>query len=477
MGDLGQIARAVGRDDGGGRARPFDRDARQAAFRTGLPAGEAALLQELGDALIERGHAVVVEARRDGAVNRHGVGRHAEGLAIALDLLPDVAQRVLGALAVELVDRDQIGEVEHVDLLELARRAELGRHDVERDVDMGHDGGVALPYPRGLDDDQVEAGSLARGDRVGQAGGDLAARAAGRERAHEHGPAVERVHPDAVAEQGAAALAPRRVDGNERDRDVGPVEAEAAQDLVGQRRLAGAAGARDAEHGHAARRPAVVQRLARRLADLAGLEPRDKPRQIEASLRLGRRFFERRKIARQIFAEIAVGARQHVVDHALQTEALAVARSVKARDAIGLQLGDLLGHDHAAAAAEDADVRPAALAQQVDHVFEVLDMAALVGADRDGVGVLLDRGRHHVVDRAVMAEMDDLGARRLEDAAHDVDRGVVAVEQRGRRDEAQAVLGLVAFLMALGCADAIVGHGFLQRVGRSRERAPPFRAV
>jgi hypothetical protein len=47
-------------------------------------------------------------------------------LAVALELLAHVAQRVLRALAVELVDRDEVREVEHVDLLELARRAELG---------------------------------------------------------------------------------------------------------------------------------------------------------------------------------------------------------------------------------------------------------------------------------------------------------------------------------------------------------------
>jgi len=31
--------------------------------------------------------------------------------------------------------------------------------------------------------------------------------------------------------------------------------------------------------------------------------------------------------------------------------------------------------------------------------------------------------------------VDDLGPGRLQDAAHDVDRGVMAVEQRCRRDE------------------------------------------
>ena len=44
--------------------------------------------------------------------------------------------------------------------------------------------------------------------------------------------------------------------------------------------------------------------------------------------------------------------------------------------------------------------------------------------------------------RAVVAEVDDFGALRLDQPAHDVDRGVVAVEQAGGGDEAQrAALG------------------------------------
>ena len=102
--------------------------------------------------LIQRGDAVVVEARRDRAEHRHLVGRRLEQLAVALVLLAHVAQRVLRALAVELVDGDEVGEVEHVDLLELRRGAELGRHHVQRDVDQRHDRRVALADAGGLDD-------------------------------------------------------------------------------------------------------------------------------------------------------------------------------------------------------------------------------------------------------------------------------------------------------------------------------------
>jgi hypothetical protein len=63
-----------------------------------------------------------------------------------------------------------------------------------------------------------------------------------------HGP--DRVHADAVAQQRAAALAPRRVDADHRDAQrVVLVQPQAADQLVGQAGLARAAGAGDAQHG------------------------------------------------------------------------------------------------------------------------------------------------------------------------------------------------------------------------------------
>ena len=112
--------------------------------------------------LVERGDAVVVEARRDGAEHRQRLGVGAEELPVAGQLAAHVAERVLGAAALELVDHHRVGEVEHVDLLELAGRAELGRHHVERHVAVLDDPGVALPDAGRLDDHEVEAGRLDR---------------------------------------------------------------------------------------------------------------------------------------------------------------------------------------------------------------------------------------------------------------------------------------------------------------------------
>ena len=167
--------------------------------------------------LVQRGYAVVIKARGDGAEHRHLVRRLAEGLTIALYLLGYIALSIRAALAVELVDGDEIGEIEHVDFFELAGGAILGCHHVQRKVDERHDAGVALPDARRLDHDEVEARDLARRNHVGHAGRDFAARGTRRQRAHIEIGTLYGVHANAVAQQCAAAFAARRVDRHERD--------------------------------------------------------------------------------------------------------------------------------------------------------------------------------------------------------------------------------------------------------------------
>ena len=245
--DVGQVARAVARDDAAEPGRRLAGHARQHA----LADLEALVGEQALEVLVERGDAVVVEAGGAGAEDRHVLPRLPERLAVAHDLAGDVAPGVVGAAPLELVDRDDVGEVEHVDLLELAGGAVLRRHDVEADVAVLDDAGVALADAGRLDDDEVVAGGLAGQDRVRQAGRHLAAGAAGGQRPEEDARRVGRVegvHPDAVAEQRAAAAPAGRVDGEDGDAElVLVVQAQPAQQLVGQRALARAAGAGDAE--------------------------------------------------------------------------------------------------------------------------------------------------------------------------------------------------------------------------------------
>jgi hypothetical protein len=147
-----------------------------------------------------------------------------------------------------MAPRRYLAEVEHVDLLELARRAELGRHDVEVDVGVAGDRGVALPDAGSLDDDEVEGGGAQDGEHVVESLGHLAP-AAGGQAAEVDPVAVEGVHPDAVAEQRSPAPPARGVDGDAGDAQlVLLVDPQPPNQLVGQAGLARAAGAGDAEH-------------------------------------------------------------------------------------------------------------------------------------------------------------------------------------------------------------------------------------
>ena len=121
----------------------------------------------------------------------------------------------------------------------------------------------------------------------------------------------------------------------------------------------------------------------------------------------------------------------------------AVLGRVDACHTIVVQFADLGRYDHAAAAAEDLDVGPTPLAQQVDHVAEKLDVPALVAADRDRLGIFLERCLDDVLRRSVMTKMDHFRSASLEDAAHDVDRRIVPVEERGGRDDADRMRGTI----------------------------------
>ena len=164
----------------------------------------------------------------------------------------------------------------------------------------------------------------------------------------------------------------------------------------------------------------------------------------------------------------AIGSTSHAcddrVDHRGEAQLLAVLGREDPGDAVRLELGDLARDDHAAAAAEDAHVPEPAGAQLVDQVAEVLVVAALVRRHRHALGVLLHDRREDLVHRAVVAEVDDLAALRLEDPPHDVDGGVVAVEEARRRDDAHGVDRYV---------QRILGHASRIRRNRQRSRVRP----
>ena len=117
-----------------------------------------------------------------------------------------------------------------------------------------------------------------------------------------------------------------------------------------------------------------------------------------------------------------------VVDHALEAHFSAIVRVVDALDAIGMECLDFLGKNGAAAAAENADVASTPFVEEVLHVFEILHVPPLVGRHGNGLNVFFNGTIHHFVYRAVVTQVYDLATRPLQDAAHDVDGGIMPVK-------------------------------------------------
>jgi hypothetical protein len=86
------------------------------------------------------------------------------------------------------------------------------------------------------------------------------------------------------------------------------------------------------------------------------------------------------------------------------------------------------------------------------------------------VDVLLEGRGHDLLDGSVVTEMYHLGAGPLEDPAHDVDGGVMAVEEAGGGDEADAQPGRVRLRDGTQLGDGGLGHGALLAAGNQNPK-------
>ncbi len=150
--DLGEVAAAC---DGNHRRR-----LRCANVQPARPHPRAFHNRFLGE-LVTQSEKDAVDARvaelaRDRCEHRDLLVGRLEGDPVSPPLLAHVAQRVVRAALVGLVDDDHRGEIEHVDLLELARGTVLARHHVHRNVGQVDDLRIALSDPGGLDEHEAE---------------------------------------------------------------------------------------------------------------------------------------------------------------------------------------------------------------------------------------------------------------------------------------------------------------------------------
>jgi len=132
-----------------------------------------------------------------------------------------------------------------------------------------------------------------------------------------------------------------------------------------------------------------------------------------------------------------VAAPQHVVDHALQAYGLAIARGIDAAYTMLMQLFNLCWNNYAATAAKYLDVRCIQFMETIYEIFEIFDMSALIGAYGYGIDIFLDGGIYDLLHGAVVSEVNDLGTAGLQDTAHDIDGGIMAIEEACRGDEAE----------------------------------------
>ena len=119
-------------------------------------------------------------------------------LAIALELLANLRQRLLRAPAVELVEHDDVRGIQHLELLKLTGSPILTRRDVHRHICYLSNGVVTLADAAGLHEHHVKAHGLTGLDGPADTVSYLTTALPARERAHEQVLVGERIHPDAI---------------------------------------------------------------------------------------------------------------------------------------------------------------------------------------------------------------------------------------------------------------------------------------
>ena len=109
-------------------------------------------------------------------------------------------------------------------------------------------------------------------------------------------------------------------------------------------------------------------------------------------------------------------------------------------DPVFFKLVLFLVHDHAAAATKDFDVIGPRGMQKVLHVFEVFHVSALIRAHTDALSALLQDRTHHVRDRTIVPQMNDLGPTLLQKPANHIDRRIMPVKERSSGHNSNSIL-------------------------------------
>ena len=124
--------------------------------KRGMQWGSGFFRQRVHHAAVEFVGPRIVELGSNGPHHRQILVVGLPQIVVALELLPDIPQRVLRTTFVEFVDGNDVRKVEHVNFLELRGRAKLRGHDVERHIAVIHDFGVTLSNATRFKNHQVK---------------------------------------------------------------------------------------------------------------------------------------------------------------------------------------------------------------------------------------------------------------------------------------------------------------------------------
>ena len=296
---------------------------------------------------------------------------------------------------------------------------------------MIHYFGVTLSDTAGFKDNQVVMGGFEDINGRVYVSGKREIALSGGERAHIHARVVDGVHPDTVAEQGASRFSLGGIYRYNTDIFIREIAQKPAHQFVHHRRFACTTGTCYAEYGG-------ILSVSGEFFKSGGYF-RAKQLRIVFCYRYKSGYsagiFCQIEVA-QVF-ELAINGSPHgevaflenVVNHTLQAHGTPVVGVVNTGDTVFVQFPDFFGENGAAAATEYFDMTCAAFFQQIMHVLEELDMAALIAGDGDTLYIFLDGTVHNFLYGAVVAEVNDFGATALHDAAHDINSGIVTVEE------------------------------------------------
>ncbi len=152
----------------------------------------------------------------------------------------------VGAVAIALVDHENIGNLHNAGLDALHIVAHAGHQHNDGDVGQAHDVDFILADAHGFEQQALLAAGLDHGGNIRRGAGEAAQRAAGRHAAHvEAGIGIVLPHADAIAQDGSAGVGAGGVDGNHSDGRL--LRAVSASEPIDQRALTGAGRAGDAD--------------------------------------------------------------------------------------------------------------------------------------------------------------------------------------------------------------------------------------